>query len=60
MNPEAAEEQSLADLWKAHREALRGVRKALAKEGATIQVDIIIRDKAATERHAKRMARKKR
>lgn len=53
-------DRSLVDLWRDHRETLRRVRKALAKEGATIQVDIVIRDKAASERYAKRMARKKR
>jgi len=54
------EDRSMKDLWDLHHEAIRGIRERLAKTGATIQVDIIIRDKAATERHTKRMLRKKR
>lgn len=60
MSPEAAEQKTIAEYWDMHHEAMKGIRKALAKEGATIQVDLIIRDKAATERHNKRMARKRR
>lgn len=53
------DEESLKAAWQANRDAIGTIRKHLAKAGATIQVDIIIRDKAATQRHEKRMARKR-
>jgi hypothetical protein len=56
----STEPESLKNAWQAHHEAMRTIREHLAKEGATIQVDIIIRDKAASERYAKRIARKRR
>lgn len=55
-----AEPVSMKELWDTHHKTMRAIRDRLAQEGATIQVDMIIRDKAASERYAKRMARKRR
>lgn len=49
--------ESIRKAWQMHEKAIGVIREHLAKEGATIQVDIVIRDKAATERRAKRLAR---
>lgn len=54
------DEVSLKAAWQAHHDAIGVIRKHLAKTGATIQIDIMIRDKAASERRAKRMGRKTR
>lgn len=53
-----SEPDALAKAWKAHEEAMRIIREHLAKDGATLQVDIVIRDKAATERHERRRLRR--
>ena len=54
-NP-SSELSTLEKWWSQHFAAIDGIRRELAKEGATIQVDIVVRDKAATERYAKRKA----
>lgn len=57
-------EKTIEEYWAMFHEGLRGVRKHLAKEGATLRMDMVIRDKAASEQYAKRKkqaaARKKR
>lgn len=42
--------------WKQHFEAMRTIRQYLEKEGGSIQVDIVVRDKTETEKYAKRKA----
>jgi hypothetical protein len=39
---------------------MSAIRERLAEDGTTIQINIIIRDKATSERRAKRTARKRR
>lgn len=53
-------ESALKQAWDQHHAAIRVIREHLAKTGATIQVDIFIRDRAASERRAKRLARARR
>lgn len=56
----STERKSLEDLWRAHEETMSAIRERLAEDGTTIEINIIIRDKATSERRAKRMARKTR
>lgn len=54
------ERESLEDLWRSYEKTMSAIRERLAEDGTTIQINIIIRDKATSERRAKRTARKRR
>ena len=51
-----SERTPLEAAWKQHFDAIKVIRQELEKEGGSIQVDIVVRDRVETEKYAKRKA----
>lgn len=50
------EENALKSAWKQHFDAMHVIHRHLEKDGGSIQIDIVVRDKAETDKYAKRKA----
>lgn len=56
MSDKKTEPDPLKAAWDQHFAAIKVLRDELEKEGGSIEVNVVVRDKAATEKYNKRRA----